>query len=158
MDMEKLKQWMEVTKTMHGGDFWNNIFEQDFAKQFMNEEHSKMDGQPSRNEKNPSLFPVFEILEGNQEVVVMIELPGVLKDNIKLDLAGNTLTIKGTVLPIHPHLNRSYTERYYGEFQRKIPLPDTVSSKQLSAKFWQGILFVSYLRTYEKGEIIPIDE
>lgn len=162
MDMDKLKQWMDIAKNMHGGEFWNNIFEQDFAKQFMNDQQftkhfSNPEGESAREERNTRTFPAIDLLESEKEVIVMIELPGVMKENLELALNGNILTIKGKALPIHPQLNITYSERFYGEFQRQITLPDTISPNQLSAKFWNGILFVSYQRTVEKGEIIPID-
>lgn len=162
MDMEKLKQWMEVAKNMHGGEFWSNIFDQEFAKQFMNDQQFKgpftaHDGKSVRDEKKVRTFPIIDLLEGDHEVIVMIELPGVKKENIELGLNGNILTIKGTSLPLHPQLNISYSERFYGDFQRQITLPDTVSPNQINAKFWNGLLFVSYQRTVDRGEIIPID-
>ncbi|MFK9092915.1 Hsp20/alpha crystallin family protein [Bacillus salipaludis] len=164
MDMDKLKQWMDIAKNMHGGDFWNNIFDQDFAKQFMNDQQGNQpftspegQGQNAREEKNSRTFPAIDLLEGEHEVIVIIELPGVLKENLELGLNGNILTIKGKALPIHPHLNISYSERFYGEFQRQITLPDTVTPNQLNAKFWNGLLFVSYQRVIDKGEIIPIE-
>jgi len=159
MDMEKLKQWMDIAKNMHGGDFWNNIFDQEFAKQFMNDQpvkSSTSEGAAERAEKSRT-FPVMDIFEGDQEVVVIIELPGVAKENLELGLNGNILTIKGKVNPLYPQLTMTYSERFYGEFQRQITLPDTVSPHQLSAKFWNGLLIVSYQRTVEKGEIIPIE-
>jgi len=162
MDMEKLKQWMETAQSMQGGEFWKNIFDQDFAKQFINEQPFKSPfpetgGQSAREEVKSRSFPLIDILEGNQEVVIMIELPGVKKENIELGLMGDILTVKGTAQPIYPHLKLIHTERFYGEFQRQIKLSDTVSPNQLNAKFWNGILFVSYQRIVEKGEIIPID-
>jgi HSP20 family protein len=159
MDMEKLKQWMDIAKNMQGGDFWNNIFDQEFAKQFMNEQHVKSsttEGASGRAEKSRT-FPIIDVFEGEQEVVVVIELPGVAKENLELGLNGTYLTIKGKVNPLHPHLTMTYSERFYGEFQRQITLPDTVSPQQLNAKFWNGLLIVSYQRTIEKGEVIPIE-
>src|SRR4051812_40869690 len=159
MDMEKLKQWMDIAKNMQGGDFWNNIFDQEFAKQFMNEQHVKSsttEGTSGRAEKSRT-FPIIDVFEGEQEVVVVIELPGVAKENLELGLNGTYLTIKGKVNPLHPHLTMTYSERFYGEFQRQITLPDTVSPQQLNAKFWNGLLIVSYQRTIEKGEVIPIE-
>ena len=163
MDMDKLKQWMEMAQSMQGGDFWKNIFDQEFAKQFINEPPFKSpfsQGQAQQTReagKQTRTFPLIDILEGEQEVMVMIELPGVMKENLQLGLVGNVLTIKGAAMPIHPHLKHSYSERFYGEFQRQITLPDTVNPGDLSAKFWNGILFVSYQRMIEKGEIIPIE-
>ncbi|WP_223595442.1 Hsp20/alpha crystallin family protein [Neobacillus bataviensis] len=162
MEMDKLKQWMELAKNMHGGDFWTNIFDQEFTKQFMMNDqqfNSPNDGvnRKTGQEEKQRTFPIIDILEGESEVIVLIELPGVTKENIELGLNGNILTIKGTASPLHPHLKKSYTERFYGEFLRQITLPDTIAPNQLSAKFWNGLLFVSYQRIVEKGEIIPID-
>ena len=160
--MDKLKQWMDIAKNMQGGDFWNNIFDQDFTKQFMNEQQMKQAADDknesiNRKENTPRPFPPYELLEGEKEVVIIIELPGVMRENLELGLNRNVLTIKGKVLPIHPQLKNAYSERYYGDFQREIPIPDIVNPSQLTAKFWNGVLLVSYPRNVEKGEQIPID-
>ncbi|MGG1674590.1 Hsp20/alpha crystallin family protein [Neobacillus sp. NRS-1170] len=162
MEMDKLKQWMELAKNMHGGDFWTNIFDQEFTKQFMMSDqqfNSPSDGvnRKTGQEEKLRTYPIIDILEGESEVIVLIELPGVPKENIELGLNGNILTIKGNASPLHPHLKKTYTERFYGDFLRQITLPDTIAPNQLSAKFWNGLLFVGYQRIIEKGEIIPID-
>lgn len=161
--MEKLKQWMEIAQSMHGGDFWNSIFDQEFAKQFINDQPFKnpfpgMGDQAERSEgKNSRSFPIIDILESDEEVMIMIELPGVKKEHIELGLSGNVLTIRGKALPTHPQLKLVYSERFYGEFQRQIKLNDNVTPNELRAKFWNGILFVSYKRIIEKSDIIPIE-
>lgn len=163
MDIEKLKQWMEIAQNMHGGDFWKNIFDQEFARQFLNEEPlqstssetGKTTGQTAKT--GSPAFPLIEITEGEQEVMVTIELPGIKKENIELGLSGNILTVKGTSMPLHPGLKQTYSERFYGEFRRQITLPDTISSRDLTAKFWNGLLLVSYQRSIKKVDIIPID-
>lgn len=164
MDMDKLKQWMDLAKNMQGGDFWNNIFDQEFTKQFMMNDqqfNAPNDGsninRKTGQEEKQRTFPIIDILEGESEVIVLIELPGVMKENIELGLNGNILTIKGVASPIHPQLKKTYAERFYGEFLRQITLPDTVSPNELHAKFWNGLLLVSYQRLVETGEIIPID-
>ncbi len=164
MDIEKLKQWMEIAQNMQGGEFWNNIFDQDFARQFLDDQPFKSPSAASKDqvsrEKQPEspVFPTIEVVEGDQEVYVIIELPGLNKEDIELGLAGDMLTVKGTNTPIYPELKRSYTERFSGDFQRQIKLPNTITPNQLSAKFWNGLLIVSYPRTYSKVDIIPINE
>ena len=151
---------MDVAKNMNGGDFWNNIFDQDFAKQFMNDQPNATPDsakQSGREEKNTPPFPAIDILEGESEVLVVIEVQGMKKENLELGLNGNSLTIKGKALFNHSELKLTYSERFYGDFQRQIRLPDTVSPNQLNAKFWNGLLIVSYQRIVEKGEIIPIE-
>jgi HSP20 family protein len=174
MDIDKLKQWMDIAQNMHGGDFWKNVLDQEFAKQFINDQNfnSSFSGfenhsarsetasrqeQSSKNEQAARTFPLIDIIEGDLEVLVLIELPGIPKEKIELGLNGNVLSIKGVSMPLHQNLNPTYSERFYGEFQRQIKLPDTVSPNELSAKFWNGILFVSYKRSLENIEIIPID-
>lgn len=163
MDMEKLKQWLDIAQNMHGGDFWKNIFDQEFAKQFINDSphyspYSTAGSQPTReDERNTRTFPIIDIFEGEEEVMIIVELPGVKKENIELALNGNILMIKGTSMPIHPHLQPKYSERFYGEFQRQIKLNDPVNPGELNAKFWNGLLLVSYRRIIEKGEMIPIE-
>lgn len=162
MDMEKLKQWMEMAKTMQGGDFWGNIFDQEFAKQFINGDHpnapfSGPNRQAAGEANPPRTFPLIDLMEGDEEVIITIELPGVMKENVQLGLQENILTVKGKVLPIHPNGKTNFSERFYGEFQRQITLPDAVSPTELNAKFWNGLLIVKYPRTAVKGEIIPID-
>jgi HSP20 family protein len=163
MDIEKLKQWMEVAQNMQGGEFWNNIFDQDFARQFLDEQPFKTSSETAKgtpHEKQPpsKAFPIIELLEGEKEVYVIIELPGLKKEDIELGIAGDVLTVKGINNPIYSHLKRTYSERFTGEFQRQIKLPDTISPNQLSARYWNGLLIVSYPRAYSKVEIIPIDE
>ncbi|MEH7108416.1 Hsp20/alpha crystallin family protein [Bacillus sp. JJ1764] len=160
--MDKLKQWLDLAKNMHGGDFWGNIFDQEFAKEFMNDPQFKAPF--TRNGPNASetpnkttTFPAIDIIEGEEEVIIIIEVAGIIKENIELGLNGNILTVKGNAQPVHPHLKITYSERFYGEFQRQITLPDTINPSDISAKFWNGLLIVRYERRVEKGEIIPID-
>lgn len=164
MDIEKLKQWMEIAQNMHGGDFWKNIFDQDFANPFINEDSSnkspdtKTRKETYQEEKaSTTSFPFIEISEGEEEVMVTIELPGVKKENVELGLSGNVLTVKGTNMPIHPELKHTYSERFYGEFKRQITIPDVISPQDLTAKFWNGLLLVSYQRSIKKMDIIPIE-
>jgi HSP20 family protein len=160
VDIEKLKQWMELAQNMHGGEFWNNIFDQEFANQFLNDKPvnkntaSGPEGQTAtrKREEAPN-YPPIEIVEGAQEVYIIIELPGVKKEDMELGLTGNQLTIKGTAATFYPHLKRTCSERFSGEFQRQISLPDAVPPNKLTARFWNGLLFVSYKRSFTKVEI-----
>lgn len=163
MDKEKLKQWMENAQNMQVGEFWNNIFDQDFARQMLDEQPFKTFSSTTKNQDSNekqtsnSKFPIVELLEGDNEVNIIIELPGLKREDIELGLAGDILTVEGINNPIYPHLKRTYSERFTGQFQRKIKLPDTINPNQLSARYWNGLLIVSYTRAYSKVEIIQID-
>lgn len=163
MELEKLIQWMEIAQNMNGGDFWKNIFDQEFARQFINDQPSNNSSfeteskSPQTEKATLKIFPLMDILEDEKEVIMMIEIPGINKETIQLGLSGDILTIKGSIEQTHPHLKRTYSERYYGDFERRIKLPDLVSSTSISAQYWEGILIVSYQRISEKMNMIPID-
>lgn len=143
---------MDIAVNMNGGDFWRNIFDREFAEQFINEQQekeqpaSKGSGQKAQEEKKPRPFPLIDIIEGKQEVIVLIDLPGIRKKDIELGVTGDTLVIKGNASHLHSGLEITHSERFYGNFQRAVTLPDMVNANDLRAKFWNGILFVSYSR------------
>lgn len=156
MEMDKLKQWMEIAQNMHGKDFWQNIFDQDFAKEFMQNGPSPSPNGPQQHTNQQRKFPLIDLIQTEDFVKVIIELPGIRKEDVELGIKGNVLTVKGVAqsLTTEP---MTYSERFYGQFLRQIELPDIVSPNQISAKFWNGILFVSYKRQIEESDRIIID-
>ncbi|WP_100330665.1 Hsp20/alpha crystallin family protein [Bacillus xiapuensis] len=142
MDIEKFKQWMNVAQQYHSGEFWNSVFEQVQPK-------------PSVRKQAESV-PAVDIFADNSQIVLIIELPGLTKEDVQLSVTGNTLTIQGQVKQM---LNGEFllNERYYGEFKRTIQLPEPVESKNVSAKFYHGLLILSYYRSYAREEPIFID-
>lgn len=160
MDMDKLKKWLELAQGMQGGDFWKGVFEQDLAKRFMDDDvnHDFYKGTSSfRDDKSVKSFPLIDIYESPNEVIVVIEIPGIPKENIELGLSGKILTVKGNAKSIYSHLQQTYSERFFGEFTRQINLPDQVEPNELTAKFWNGILMIQYNRKKEDSVSIPID-
>lgn len=167
MDYNKLKQWLDLAQNMNGGDFWTSVFDQEFAKQFMEQSGAGPGGaspfpsnpfqQNEQEERHVKSFPPVDIFEANHEVVVIIELPGIRKEEVQLGIKGNILTIRGEARHLQDPSNMTYSERFYGQFNRQITLPDSVLAEQIKAKFWNGILFVSYQRQINDGAQIPID-
>ncbi len=162
LDHDQFKQWLEIAQNMNGNDFWHNIFDQEFAQQFINEKQSPFQVKENHQQSNPQqekarTFPLIDMIEGKEEVVILIELPGVKRENVELGLKGNVLVIKGKAIPLHSNHTLIHSERFYGEFQREIPLPDKLNSEDLHAQFWKGILFVSYKRQPEEQSDSPIE-
>ncbi|MGG5253987.1 Hsp20/alpha crystallin family protein [Neobacillus sp. SM06] len=158
MDHDQFKQWLEIAQNMNGNDFWHNIFDKEFAQQFINEKPlQENQQQASPQHEKAGTFPLIDIIEGKQKVIILVELPGVKRENVELGLKENVLVVKGKVESLHPNLTLIHSERFHGEFQREIPLPDKLHSRDLHAQFWKGILFVSYKRQLEKKSDIPIE-
>jgi len=86
--------------------------------------------------------PAVDIEEHEKELVVMAELPGVKKDDVKVNLQNRVLTISGEKKQEkkvnRENLHRS--ERIYGKFQRCFRLPETADQDLIAAEFRDGIL------------------
>jgi HSP20 family protein len=91
-----------------------------------------------------SWTPAVDITEHDDEYSVKVELPGVNKDDVKLTLENNILTIRGEKKQEKETKKENYhrIERCYGSFQRSFTLPNAIKSERIDASFKDGILTV----------------
>jgi HSP20 family protein len=89
--------------------------------------------------------PEVEVFEREGEMVVRADLPGLTKDDIKIDLTENAITIDGERKQEYEESENGYyrSERSYGRFQRRIPLPAGVDIDTANAEFRDGVLEVT---------------
>jgi HSP20 family protein len=153
LDFDKLQQWMDIAQKYQVGDFWNNVFDQDSAKNFMNEFSN--DSQQQQNVQKD--HPPVDIFTLDAQVVIMVEVPGVDKQDIQLTVSGHRMTIKGMVrLPFKPDTTIK-NERNYGEFQRTFELPEPTDGSQIKARYNHGLLVLTYPMQYAAEERVIID-
>ena len=86
--------------------------------------------------------PAVDIHETEDSYVVKADLPGMNKDDIKVDLRDNTLTISGEKKFEEKASKDNYIrmERAYGTFVRSFTLPPNVDAQKIQAKFKDGVL------------------
>lgn len=101
--------------------------------------------------QNSYWTPAVDIAELDNEYVVKMELAGVNKDDVKISLESNILTIKGEKKQEKEERNKNVhrVERSYGSFQRSFTLPTTVKSDKIDAVFKEGVLSVSLPKAEE---------
>lgn len=89
-------------------------------------------------------IPHADVVEGPEQVVVQVDLPGVDPDQVEILLVGNMLTIKGgdATAAASPGLTVHRCERPCGRFSRSIPLPIAVDAEQVTAESKHGVLTV----------------
>ncbi len=89
-----------------------------------------------------SWSPAVDIYETPEEVVIEAEVPGVEKDNIKIEYANGVLTIKGERKMEKEIKEENYhrLERSYGVFQRSFSIPSTVDPEKITATYKNGVL------------------
>lgn len=95
------------------------------------------------------IAPTVDVYEEKDDIVVKAELPGIDKDNIKVNLTDHTLTIKGEKKKEEEVNQENYyrCERSYGSFVRTVELPGEVHADKVKASFKNGILEVRMPKT-----------
>ena len=88
--------------------------------------------------------PACDIYETEDEIVVKAEIPGVKREDVKLSLQDNVLTLSGErkFEEETKKENHVRVERGYGSFTRSFTLPPSVDAKKISAEFKDGLLEV----------------
>lgn len=86
--------------------------------------------------------PRIDISEDDKTYSVVADIPGVKKDNLKITLQDNILTIEGEKKKEEEKSGKNYyrAERVYGNFRRSFTLPVQVDSDKVDAKFEDGTL------------------
>lgn len=103
-------------------------------------------------------IPSVDIVEKQDEYLVEIELPGVRKEDVKITLESNVLTIRGEKKHESEKKEDQYhrVERSYGAFQRSFTLPLTVKGDKIDASYKDGILQI-HLPKAEEAKPKAID-
>jgi len=104
-------------------------------------------GWPSAQNDDGALtgwVPPVDVLEDKDAVQIMLELPGVKADDVKISLEASVLTIRGekrqTAEENTEHVHRY--ERSYGMFERSFTVPSTVDADHIQASYDLGVLTV----------------
>jgi HSP20 family protein len=87
-------------------------------------------------------WPNVEVSETDKEMKVTAELPGLEEKDVNVELANGMLTISGERKSETEDKERRFTERYYGRFERRIPVDD-VEADKITATFKNGVLTVT---------------
>lgn len=98
--------------------------------------------QVGNNEGVTAFVPTVNIREGEFAYHVDVDLPGVKKEDIKVDLNKGVLTISGERKTKEEVKQEDYykIETYFGKFSRSFTLPDNVDIENIEAKSDNGVL------------------
>jgi HSP20 family protein len=91
-------------------------------------------------------WPNIEVSDTDKEIKVPAELPGLDEKDVELELANGVLAIKGEKKTETEDKDRLFSERYYGRFERRIPVED-IDEEKVSASFRNGVLTVTLPKT-----------
>ena len=92
----------------------------------------------------PAAYPAIELRTSADESILVAELPGVKKEDLKLSVENGNLTLSGTrgeqAVPENSRWLRN--ELWHGSFSRTVELPHDVNAEKISATLENGVLRV----------------
>ena len=117
---------------------------------------------PTRNIFNNDLVPAVDIEENEKSYIVSVDVPGIDKSDIKVEVNDGVLSISGTKTNTEKKENKlySYYERKYGKFNRKFKLPDICDPDKISAGVNNGVLTLEIPKKIDdsiKHKVIKIE-
>ena len=93
--------------------------------------------------------PAVDIFETYDEIVVQVEVPGLLREDIELNLDNNVLSLKGNRKLDKESADENYhrIERSYGSFSRSFSIPTMIKEDDIKADYKDGVLSIALPKT-----------
>jgi len=105
--------------------------------------------------------PAIEVRQRDNNLVITAELPGLSKDDVKVEATDEGLVLQGERKREEEEKREGYyrSERSYGRFYRLIPLPEGANIDQAKANFNNGVLEISVpvAQAEQKRRQVPIE-
>lgn len=95
------------------------------------------------------IVPPVDIYETSNDVILVADVPGVTKENLRLDIDKYELTISGTFEEQDAGGEKLIDECIYGEYNRTFTLGDIIDREKIAAKLDNGVLTIT-LPKHEK--------
>jgi HSP20 family protein len=92
-------------------------------------------------------WPRLEIAETETAVVITAEVPGLESKDVEVLLDNNVLTIRGERQAQSTDTARRISERFYGVFERRIPLSVDIDDSKVTADCRNGVLTITLPKT-----------
>jgi HSP20 family protein len=105
-------------------------------------------------------WPKIELRETDSALTISAELPGMTEKDVQVEIANGVLTLKGEKKAERSDKEKYFSERYYGAFERQIPL-EGVAEDKAEASFRDGVLTITLPKTEQARENvkrIPINK
>jgi HSP20 family protein len=92
-----------------------------------------------------SWYPAVDLLENKDEYTLVAELPGMIRDDVKITLNDNVLTLRGEKKAEKQSKEENWLriERTYGTFERSFALASTVDNEKVKARFENGVVRIT---------------
>ncbi len=101
--------------------------------------------QPAEQTRPGLVFtPSVDIFETEKEITLLADMPGVVPDNLSIDLRDNTLTLEGDITPVDDQKEEMvYSEYSTGRYYRQFSLSEVIDQAKIDAQLQDGVLRLS---------------
>jgi len=113
--------------------------------------------------QGPANFqPLCDVVETDEQYSVILDLPGMKKDQISITLNNGVITVSGDrELYLEDHEKLVKSERKQGSFSRAFALPENADTKSVQAAFSDGVLKITVSKSVSEedgdSQSIPIN-
>jgi HSP20 family protein len=128
-----LVRWAPFRDLLNIQDEMNRMFNNAFARF------------PEKGEGSAMLWaPLVDIVETDDEITVVAEIPGMKKEDVKISIQDDVLTLKGEKKQEKESNQKNFqrVERSYGVFERSFSLPSSIQSDKVKASYKDGLLTI----------------
>jgi HSP20 family protein len=92
-----------------------------------------------QNRRIPTVSPLVDIYENDDEILLHADMPGVVKDNIKVNIDNGTLTLSA-VRNLETKKSATWEEFGNVEYKRSFSVPQTIDVSKVDAELKDGVL------------------
>lgn len=140
-DTHKMKNELDLFR----GNFWNPTRDMSSLQKEVNRIFdSFFHPMQSKDKGELSFTPACDVEESDSQLLMTFDLPGVPKENIKIEIHERELVVSGerTEERKEDKKSRHYVERLHGSFKRTFTLPSSIDTNKIDASYENGILRV----------------
>ena len=146
--------WMNPMAVMRDMDRLFEDFRSEWENAFM---------YPAASQKDVVRQPLVDLVDNGKEYLVKAELPGVVKDDLNIEVSENSVEISAESKEDRKEEKKGYIrrERRYTSFYRSIPLPEDTLPDKANAELKEGVLTVTLPKASasgpeKKGKRVPV--
>jgi HSP20 family molecular chaperone IbpA len=104
-------------------------------------EKRELDKKQELTEPARTFVPTTDIFETESALTIVLEMPGVGKDNVDISIEDNILTVQGRLdFAKYEGLQPVYTEYNIGHYRRRFSLSNKIDQDRISADMTDGVL------------------
>ncbi len=138
------RHWDPIRDLMLLQDKMNQLFED------ATERRARDRVEPRDELERADWIPVADVYERAEEYLVAMDLPGIDRAALEIDLENERLRIKGVRSFANGDKGKHRTERPQGKFNRSFGVPTAVDPQQIEAEYKDGVLYVRLPKRKEK--------